>query len=53
MTTRFTQFGAIALLLVAGATPAIAQDAKATEVLAKTRRALGDKKVDGLKTFSA
>jgi len=53
MTTRFTQFGAIALLLLAGATPAIAQDAKATEVLAKTRRALGDKKVDGLKTLSA
>ncbi len=53
MKAQFTRFGAIALLLLAGAAPAMAQDAKAAEVLAKTRKALGDKKVEGLKTLSA
>ena len=53
MKARFTQLGAIALLLLAGAVPAMAQDGKAEEVLAKTRKALGDKKVAGLKTLSA
>ena len=57
---QFTQFGAMALLLLAGAAaPAYSQganatqDAKAAEVLAKTRKALGDKKLEGLKTLSA
>ena len=31
---------------------AYAQDAKAAEVLAKTRKALGDKKLEALKTLS-
>ncbi len=60
MRTQFTQFGAIALLLLAGAAaPAYSQvanatqDAKAAEVLAKTRKALGDKKIEGLKTLTA
>ena len=53
MKARFTQLGAIALLLLAGAVPAMAQDGKAEEVLAKTRKALGDKKVARLKTLSA
>ncbi|HVJ26255.1 MAG TPA: hypothetical protein VM493_01895 [Vicinamibacterales bacterium] len=58
--TRFTQLGAMALLVLAGAAaPAYSQvasatqDAKAAEVLAKTRKALGDKKLEGLKTLSA
>lgn len=59
MKTQFTRFSAIALLLLAGAAPAYSQganatqDAKAAEVLAKTRKALGDKKIEGLKTLSA
>lgn len=60
MKTQLTKFGAIALLLLAGAVaPAYSQgananqDAKAAEVLAKTRKALGDKKLEGLKTLSA
>lgn len=60
MTLQFTRFGAIALLLLAGAvSPAYSQganatqDAKAAEVLAKTRKALGDKKLEALKTLSA
>ena len=52
MKAQFTRFGAIALLLLAGAAPAMAQDAKAAEVLAKTRKALGDKKLEGLKSLS-
>jgi len=57
MKTQFTRSGAVALLLLAGAVaPAYSQesqDAKAGEVLAKTRKALGDKKLEGLKTLSA
>ena len=53
MKTQFTRFTAVALLLLAGAVPAYSQDSKATEVLAITRKALGDKKLEGLKTLSA
>ncbi|MBA3638068.1 MAG: hypothetical protein H0W53_02070 [Acidobacteria bacterium] len=54
MKAQFTRCGAVALLLLAGAVaPAYSQDAKAAEVLAKTRKALGDKKLEGLKTLSA
>lgn len=57
MKTQFTRSGAVALLLLAGAVaPAYSQesqDAKAGEVLAKTRKALGDKKLEGLETLSA
>jgi hypothetical protein len=48
-----TQFIGLALAVaVAAASPAAAQDTKAAEVLAKTRKALGDKKLDTLKTLS-
>ena len=53
MKTHLTRIAAVALLLMAGAAPAYSQDAKAAEVLAKTRKALGDKKLDALKTLSA
>jgi hypothetical protein len=39
-------------LAVIAAAPALAQDTKAADVLAKTRKALGDKKLDSLKTLS-
>ena len=43
----------VALLLAAGtATPALAQDAKAAEILAAARKAIGDTKLDALKTLS-
>lgn len=43
----------VALLLAAGtATPALAQDSKAAEILAAARKAIGDKKLDALKTLS-
>lgn len=44
----------VALALIAGSvTPVQAQpDAKAAEILAGTRKAIGDKKLDALKTFS-
>jgi hypothetical protein len=51
MRIRTTVGCAAAALLVIGGT-AFAQDAKATEVLAKTRKALGGAKLDALKTFS-
>ena len=42
-----------AMVLVSGAAaPAVAQDAKAAEVLAQTRKALGGKKLEGLKSVS-
>ncbi|MEX1128863.1 MAG: hypothetical protein WEB50_09880 [Vicinamibacterales bacterium] len=54
MTTQFTRLAAAALLLVAAAaTPAYSQDAKAAEVIAKARKALGDKKLESLKTLTA
>jgi hypothetical protein len=54
MRTQFSRLAAAALLLVASAAaPAYSQDAKAEEVIAKTRKALGDKKLEALKTFTA
>ena len=50
MTTKF--IGLALGLAVIAATPASAQDARAADVLAKTRQALGDKKLDSLKTLS-
>jgi len=44
--------GALAAVLAAAAAPAAAQDAKAAEILAKTRQALGGRKVENLKTLS-
>ena len=46
--------GVMALALMAGTAPLGAQapDAKAAEVLAASRKAIGDKKLDALKTFS-
>ena len=45
--------GALAVAVAIGvAAPAYAQDAKAQEVLAKTRAALGGKKIEGLKALS-
>lgn len=44
---------ALAVTLAVGfAAPAAAQDAKAAEVLAKTRKALGDRKLEALKSLS-
>ena len=45
--------GLLALALMAGSAPLRAQapDAKAAEVLAASRKAIGDKKLDSLKTF--
>ena len=54
MSTQFTRLAAAALLLVAtAATPTYSQDAKAAEVIAKTRKALGDRKLEALKTLTA
>jgi hypothetical protein len=50
MTTTF--IGLALGLAVMAAAPASAQDAKAADVLAKTRKALGDKKLDSLKSLS-
>ena len=45
--------GLIAVTMLAVTTAAnVAQDAKATEILAATRKAIGDKKLDALKTLS-
>lgn len=40
------------ILVFSAAAPALAQDAKAAEVLAQTRKALGGKKLEGLKSVS-
>jgi hypothetical protein len=54
MKTHFVGFTvAVALLGGITPTPAHAQDAKAAEVIGKTRKALGDRKLDALKTFTA
>ena len=50
MTTKF--IGLALGLAVIAATPASAQDAKAADVLAKTRKVLGDKKLDALKSLT-
>lgn len=48
-----TQMFALALAAAIGtAAPASAQDAKAAEILGKTRQAIGGKKLDALKTLS-
>lgn len=53
MKTQYIGF-TIAVALGAGmlGAPAHAQDAKAGEVIARTRKALGDKKLEALKTLS-
>jgi hypothetical protein len=53
MTTQFTRLAAALLILAAAAAPAYSQDAKAAEVMAKTRKALGDRKLESLKTLTA
>jgi hypothetical protein len=54
MTAQFTRLAAAALLFVAAAAaPAYSQDAKAAEVIAKTRKALGDKTLDSVRTLTA
>ena len=50
MTTKF--IGLALGLAVITAAPASAQDAKAADVLAKTRKAISDKKLDSLKSLS-
>jgi hypothetical protein len=53
MKTRMWITGAVALGLAIGSWPAVAaKDAKADEVLAAARKAIGDKKLDALKTLS-
>lgn len=42
----------VATLLSVATAATVAQDAKVTEILAATRKAIGDKKLDTLKTFS-
>ena len=44
--------GTLALVLTAGTLPVSAQDAKAADVLAKTRKAVGDGKLETLKTLT-
>ena len=43
---------ALALVSVAGIPPASAQDAKAVEILAKTRQALGGARVEAMKSLA-
>lgn len=51
MRTR-TISSALVAIAVMGSGPRLAAEDKASEVLAATRRAIGDKKLDGLKTLS-
>lgn len=43
---------ALAMVMAAGINSAFAQDSKATEIIARTRKALGGAKLETLKTFS-
>lgn len=52
MKTQLLAGAALALMVVAAPAEAVAQDAKATEILAKTRTAIGGGKLDALKTLT-
>jgi hypothetical protein len=52
MKTHMLAGAALALFVAAGSPTATAQDGKATEILGKTRTALGGVKLDAMKTFT-
>ena len=52
MRQQMIGLGVAALLVAGAAAPVAAQDAKAAEILAAARKAIGGKKLDALKTLS-
>jgi hypothetical protein len=52
MKTHMLAGATLALLVAAGSATATAQDGKATEILGKTRMALGGAKLDAMRTFT-